>query len=182
MAKLSLQFHADPGEVFTWVAVWAHEMDLFLAVEAFAPEYRVEPVDKAQVGERWAAFGVVSRVSLSIVPIDTGATSALDFLRRNPDILVVSIGANTDGVLRESTIAAMTDDTPSLVTWKAIRSKAKALMRTGAVGVLNPASGVRQSVKSHYYSYGAQELARRGVRMLAAAGWNEFEFDGSRTK
>ena len=177
MAKLSLQFHADRSEVLTWVATWAHEMNLFLVMEVFSPEYQVKPVDKSRIGEFFPASDVVSRVSLSLGEIDTDATSALDFLRRNPGVLVVSIGAQTEEMLRESTIAAMTDDGPSMVAWKVIRNKAKALMRTGAVSVLNPVSGTRQCLKSHYYSEGAQELAGRGVRMLASAGWNEFEFD-----
>jgi len=177
MAKLSLQFHADRSEVLTWVATWAHEMNLFLAMEAFSPEYQVKPVDESRIGEAFPASCVVDRVSLSLGTIDTNATSALDFMRRNPGMLVVSIGAQADEILRESTISAMTDDGPSIVAWKIIRNKAKALMRTGAVSVLNPASGARQSLKSHYYSQGAQELAARGVRMLASAGWNEFEFD-----
>lgn len=177
MAKMVLQFHACRDEVFSWVTAWAQQMDLFVALESFAPEYQVKPVDFGQSNERMQVSREVSRLSLNLRPIDLKVTSSLDFLRRNPDMLTVSLGGQTDDSLRESALAAMTNDQPSLAAWKAIRNKAKASMHSDGVSVINPVLKVRQSVKSHYYSQGAHELARLGIRMLAAAGWNEYKID-----
>lgn len=176
MVKLSLQFHADKDEMAFWIAGWAREMHLFLALELFAPKYRVELIDRERLGESLRTCEV-DRLSLSLAAIDADATSALDFLQRNPDVLIVSFGSQTVDSRSESTIAAMTNDEQSLAAWKAIRNKAKASMHHDGVSVVNPASGARQRLKSHYYSERAQELSRRGVRLLASVGWSEYEFD-----
>ena len=42
--------------------------------------------------------------------------------------------------------------------------------------MVNPLSNARHEYKYHYYTEGAMRLASHGVRMLACAGWNEYEF------
>jgi hypothetical protein len=70
----------------------------------------------------------------------------------------------------------MTDDSGSLKVWRAIRAKVKASMLSGST-VVNPATGAEARAKGHLYSPGARELAKRGVHLLASAGWNEYRID-----
>lgn len=176
MVKLSLQFHACRSEVAAWVASWAQEMELFVAQEFFVDDYRAELVNREQLTEGLSISNAVGRLSLSLYVIDPAAISSLDYMRRNPHVLTVSLGAQSDVWLRESALAAMTDDEPSLAAWKAIRTKAKRSMYSGA-SVVSPISNERLRLTSHYYSQGARELAALGVLMLASAGWNEYRFD-----
>jgi hypothetical protein len=177
MAKISLQFHGDPTELQELAATWAREFNLNMAVEQFFPDYRAIPVVDADLGTVPDSLKV-RRVSFGLEPLDVGASSAHDFMARNPHSLTLTLETPTSEGLRQSALGAMTEDEESLRTWRRVIRKAKASMHKGA-SVVNPHSGARQQVKDHYYTDGAWRLARSGgIKMLAAAGWNRFEFNG----
>jgi hypothetical protein len=118
----------------------------------------------------------ISRISLSLVPMDLSVGSALDFMRANPSVLTVSLGMQSQAELREAALSAMTDDSESIKTWRAIRAKLKGSLLSGST-VVNPITGAGQRATGHYYSAGAREMTKRGVRLLASAGWNEYRLD-----
>jgi len=82
----------------------------------------------------------------------------------------------TEDGLRESSIGVVSTDQDALQTWRKIIKSAKSNLRKGA-WVLNPVSGARQRDENHYFTEGALAASRGGVKMLAAAGWNQFALD-----
>lgn len=176
MVMISLQFHGDAAELLALAETWAREFNLNMAVEQLFPDYRAIPVADADLRTVPDSLKV-RRVSFGLEPLDVGASTAQDFMARNPDSLTLMLGTPSFEGLRQSALGAVTDDETSLRTWRRVMRKAKASMHKGA-SVVNPRSGARQHVKDHYYTDGAWRLARSGVKMLAAAGWNRFEFYG----
>lgn len=173
MAKINLQFHAEPTELVSQLLpAWLDGMPVDLAAERFFPEYQVAAVTKEALRDLQQAD--VSRVAVSVRPLQLDVGSAADFVRANPDALVVTVGALTAEGLRESALAAWTDDKESLRCWRSVRQRAMNLLRSDAYAV-NPASGARQRAKDHFHSPGAATLAANGIPLLASAGWNRYE-------
>jgi len=175
MPKTSIQFHTDPDEAADLAARWARDHNLVIVVEQFFPEYRVRMADDDRVAHD-GSFRRFDRVSLCRGVVDLSAASAHDFVTRNPGCLFFSIGPRDGEGLRESLLGGATDDRETFDVWKRLIKAAKAEMHLGAT-VRNPYSEARDSAPRHLHTKGAHDLAKRGVKMLAAAGWNEFVFD-----
>jgi hypothetical protein len=81
-----------------------------------------------------------------------------------------------DEGLRASALAGFADDRETLKIWRSVVRKAKSKMHRGAV-VRNAFPPSASPVPYHLHTLGAHELAQQGVKMLAIAGENWFEFD-----
>lgn len=177
MTRLTLQFHADRIELLTMARAWARELRLFTVWERFAPTYSAAFInDEAALIRKDALRPEIDRVSFSLHPVDIDAASSLEYLRRNPGILTILLGAQTDTILRESFMAAKTDDAAFLAAWKHVRELAKASMNKGA-WIVNTASGARAHKANHYYTVGAKTLSENGVRILGDSDWIQYELD-----
>ncbi len=97
----------------------------------------------------------------------------------DPDLhgmFVIHAGTLTDEGLRESAMGAVHDDPEALNLWGGLIRRARAEAHVGA-SVVNPTTEARMHAPSHRHLPGAHDLASSGVVMLAAAGWNRYEFD-----
>lgn len=70
----------------------------------------------------------------------------------------------------------VTDDPEGLPLWRGLIAEAQREAHKGA-SVINPMTGDRTRLPAHPHLSGAHDLAAKGVEMLAAAGWNRYEFD-----
>ncbi len=178
MTKISLQFHADPAELIAdLLPGWLAGLELELAWEEFRPDYRVAAISIADL----ATLEVerVSRVSASVHPLDTGASTSLQFLAANPGVLTVTPGRLSSDGLREAALGAVAEDEESVARWRTVQRRVRSSLQRGAL-VVNPVSGARKNIPNHLYSAGAAALAARGVPILAATGWNQYQL-GSQT-
>jgi hypothetical protein len=175
MPKTSIQFHADPDETIELASRWALEHGLTVVLERFFPNYRAVVADQVG-GDDGRGGGQVDRVALCMGDVDVTATSAHDFVTRNSGCLFFSIGPRNDDGVRESSLSGATDDPATFELWKRLIKTARAEMHVGAT-VKNPMSRASDRAPRHLHTTGAHALAKRGVTMLAAAGWNEFSFD-----
>jgi hypothetical protein len=176
MPRIQIQFHAAPDEALGLATQWARDHDLTVVAEQFFPDYQAVAVPGGEVSGMGGKLTRVDRVALCRRDPDLAATAAHEFVSRNPGCLFLSIGPRDDDGLRESALGGATDDDDTLRAWRRIVKQAKAGMHQGAA-VRNPHSGVAQRVPKHLHTPGAHELAEQGVTMLAAAGWNRYEFD-----
>ena len=175
MAKVQLQFHADPHEAVELGLMWAGEHGLAAVAERFFPRYEaVEGTGSAAGLIR--RLGSVDRVALCRDAPDVTATSAHEFAARNADCLFLMIGGRSEEGVRESALGGVSEDPELLRTWRSLVRRAGAAMHSGAT-VRNPMSDRETRKPAHLHSPGAHELARNGVPMLASAGWNEYTFD-----
>lgn len=155
---------------------WARARDLKLVVEQFFPDYRVKPVPNRDVTQIKSALEQVDRVALCRQDPDLTATTAHEFVTRNRDCLFFSLGRHGDQALRESALGGASDDPETVKIWRSIIRKAKSEMHKGAT-IRSAHSSARQTAPSHLHSRGAHKLAEQGVKMLPAAGSDEFVFD-----
>ncbi len=176
MAKLQIQFHAVPEEAVSLALEWAREHALTAVLEQFFPSYRAVEVVNDQPSHEFAGLVQIDRVALCRTGPDLAAQTAHEFVTRNPGCLFLSIGPREEDGLRESALGGSADDQETLQKWREVIRQAKSVMHTGAT-VRNPASGAEERAPKHLHTPGAHELAAQTVPMLAAAGWNQFEFD-----
>lgn len=118
----------------------------------------------------------IDRVALCRAAPDLTATTAHEFVSRNAGSLFLSIGPRDQEGLRESALGGVTEEQETLRIWRELIRNAKSAMHTGAT-VWNPESNDEARLPKHLHTPGAHELAASGVRILPAAGWNEFKFD-----
>ncbi|GAA2205076.1 hypothetical protein GCM10009850_006950 [Nonomuraea monospora] len=164
MAKVSLQFHAEPGEMVELVRTWAAD-----GLRVAGEKAGVEPIEDLR------AVAGVNRLHLVPGVADLEASSLEEFHRRHPEALTIHLGECSPEALRESFLGAVTDDEAVLALWRRLRRQAAAIMHKGAWAT-NPLSNARQHYRNHHYTDGALRLARQGARMLSGAGWVEYEF------
>lgn len=179
MSKVSLQFHATPDELLALASTWAAEHDLRMAVERFFPKIRFIAVHGTELGSAIQLHldGVWNRIWFSKTPLEIDYSTDPPFAGK-PECMALVAGNMTPDGLRESALGAVSVDNMALRTWRIVIKAAKCTLLTGA-WVLNPATGARQRLAGHYFTEGALALSQSGVKMLAVAGWNEFQLDPS---
>ena len=173
MGTVSLQFHGTKAEVAAWVAAWARELGLSVAVERFFPDYVVQTVVPDRLEGSGRFMEAVDRVSLSRRGFDVDVTSLYDFLEKNGDILTILVENAGSNGLRESMLSASSNDEETISLWRKLRGKAQKSMLKGA-DVVGPTGIVDAAPRSYRYTVGARELARQGTRLLAIAGDVEY--------
>jgi hypothetical protein len=155
---------------------WAERYGFRLAAETFFPDYRAVGLtsdDRSYVRDR---FNEVRRIALGQREFDLAASTTHDFVTRNEDCLYLSIDWPTEEGMRESFLGGVTDQIDLLNIWRRMIRELKVSMHKGAV-VHGRLSAITSPLPAHRHTIGAHELAEQGVRMLAAAGGNEYRFD-----
>lgn len=176
MRRMQIQFHAERGELISLALDWARDFGLIPVLEQFFPDYRISAVVSDERSDVAGDLANVDRVALCSTDPDLTAVAAHEFVTRNPNCLFVSIGSRDADGLRESALGGDCDDPETLRRWRDLIRYAKSAMHQGAT-ISNPVSGVREPRPGHLHTAGAHQLAASGVKMLAAAGWNQFVFD-----
>jgi hypothetical protein len=180
MPRVELQFHMAPAEAVRLGLRWAEGFRFRTVAEQFFPAYTAVELTGDSAPADVAELERVDRLAFCQREPKLHATSAHDFVAKNPDALLLSIGAQGDSGLRESALAGVTSDQALVRRWRSLVKTARASMHAGAT-VRNPMTGARQQLPNHLHTSGAHELAVQGRPMLAAAGWNEFVFDDCAT-
>ncbi len=157
------------------VREWAADSGMILVEEQFFPVYQARLVGpEAESGKEAGQTGVVvDRLSLNPEPINLDVQSALEYTKRNPNSLFISVGEQSESVIRASVLSAMTDDTPLMTLWKRCRKQAGSKMIKGA-WVENTVSGSRSWLAGHYYTAEAKRLVDSGVAAMGGTDWLRY--------
>jgi hypothetical protein len=175
--KVTLQFHGSRREIYAMAWEWAKELGMLLAEERFAPTYQVKLVGGLQEpAASPECSDDVRRISLNPSPVDVNAASSLEYSKRNPDSLFITLGGQSDAILRESVLSAMTEEVTLAAAWKKLRERARKSMFKGAWAE-NTMSGARSRVANHYYTAEAKCLADAGVTLMGGTDWIKYQFD-----
>jgi hypothetical protein len=170
MAKINVQFHCLPNELVEFAETCAIEHKLFSVGLVFFPDFKatkIENYSSMQDAEK------INRICLSVSEPNLSAKSVLEFSRKNPDCLSLSIGKHDKEGLVESGIGAQTDNKDALKIWRKIVKKFKTLTMEGA-WVINPNNNAKEFYKNHRYTEAAKKAAEGGVTIKPMAGWNYF--------
>jgi hypothetical protein len=174
MTDLSTQFHALPDEFMALVSPFVHENGIHVTAIKFPP-FEAYQVDKATISSLFHDNSV-KRLFLTLHPPILPASGMNDFLARNGDALILDIGRQSKAGLKESCLAARTNDLDALKTWRKLASKLKAITKAGAIAV-NPTTGATSRDRNHRFTAGAKALDDQGVPMLPVAGSAVLHFE-----
>jgi hypothetical protein len=176
--SVQIQFHADPEEAVSLALELGRRHGLTAVVERFFPDYEAKVVGNGERPPSTLAGrqSEILRVALCRTEPDVTARSAHEFVTRNSECMYLSIGGRSDDGVRESALSGVTEHQETLRLWRRMAREAKSGMHKGAT-IRNPFTGDTVRAASHLHTPGAHELAAGGVRMLAAAGAAEYEFD-----
>ena len=182
VAKISLQFHVTPEELWSLVRTAVSDFGLHVVAMKFFP-FAAREVGSDGLEDVFAEGSPYSEVNLTIDKPVMPVADQLDFFDKNPDALTVKIKRVDKEGLRQSHLSATTDNAKSLAVWKQFAKRLKGMTKAG-VTAINPDTGASVQVSSFRYSEGAKALASSGVPMLPIAGGNRIEFTtlASKTK
>ena len=112
-------------------------------------------------------------------PIDWIKNSTFFYLKlgthfSEENSLFVHTGASDESI-RESS-AGLKGEGPEFDYWKKRLSKLKRTFRKGAY-LASPYFGSKTYYKNTYYTAGAKAAYDRGVKLMAAAGWNYYRLE-----
>lgn len=170
MAKINVQFHGLPQEIVEFSEACAIEHKLFSVSMVFFPDF------KANIIEGYSSLKdieKINRICLCNIKPDLSANSALEFSRKNPDCLSLSIGKYDNKGLVESGLGAQTENKTALKIWRKIVKKLNAFTTEG-VWVVSPHTGAKTFNKKHRYTEAAKKIADDGVKIKPIAGWNHL--------
>lgn len=177
VTSVRLQFHAEPRELVALAARWARAHDLELVLEQFFPVAQAVPVGSDDLAAACRRLRRVDRVWMC--PAGTSDSVGMvsdDHAAWKCDCLSLLVGRRDEAGVRESLLGGASESDSVLRVWRALIRQAKAEMHKGAL-VRNPDSGAQRQLPAHRHTVGAHQLVEHGVKMLAAAGWNEYAFD-----
>jgi hypothetical protein len=111
---------------------------------------------------------------ITLYPPQLEASSSYEFLKQNPNALVVAFGILQNQNLEESWVSTVCYDEDSYDVWKNVARKIKSKLLSGGE-VLNHRSMVRGPSKGHYYSIQALLFSQAGGKLwLLGNQTNEF--------
>lgn len=162
MSSLSLQLHATPEEVDFLLSDVLNDRSVFVTLAEGSPlQFRVS--------EQRRCSPACNALAFTLSPPVLSARSLYDFVGLNPDALLFHVGRLTPAGLAESWLAAKTENEDVMKRWRRTARKVRSATLSGAMAV-HPNSGATAPMTGHRFTVGAQELYRKGVAILPAAG------------
>lgn len=166
MSKLSLQFHALPGETLVLVrGLFEDPAVRVVEMSGLPPRFKELQGRGHGLENDDQLRALIFTMSEPVLE----AKSLHDFLRLNPSALTLEIGRLSSSGLSESWLAAMTDDKVAMTRWRKIARTIKDAMMSGAVAE-SPKTGATVPMKEHRFTAGAQAAYADGVAILPFAG------------
>lgn len=168
MSNISIQFHALPEELATFVRESVEDFDLFVVGLYFFPfsviDLRRADLEKVIVKER-----TIKEVVLSVGAPCLTSYSGIDFSEKNPDSSYLDIGRISEKGMEQSCFSVSTDDNSALKIWKELARRLRRMTKAGVIAV-NVETGAAVPVRSFRYTEGAKIAEVGGTRILGPAG------------
>jgi hypothetical protein len=168
---MAIQLHAAPCELIEFAERVARAYDLQVIVMEFPPaRYR-----RVAIGE---VASLASQEQVKKITLLREAPIGESELKRkcDNDAIVIELSWPRGQSLRQSWVAACTEDPAMLAIWKPIARQLRAMSRAGATAV-NSQTGASAHYKVFRHTEAARRLAAEGITMLPIAGGTVLSFD-----
>ena len=174
MSSINVQFHALREELFHFIENWSKSFNFYIIQVKLFPETSAHLVpDFNEFKENDLRTQETDFIYLGLSPPDLSITKNHDFLDKNPNYLNIHLGKISDEGLRESSVGGITNDSEVLKIWKKITANVRKETSTG-LWIINPVLMKKGFEKRARFTQGAYNLAKNGVKLLPAAGWNYY--------
>lgn len=173
MAKFNFEFHAINDEVVAVVENSVLQYNLYLVSIQLFPIFNCEIIKKEEFKEKKKIIYNSKMILLYNYEPNTSIKNYNDFLDKNNDSLIIEIGMQKNGELKESRISSITEDKNTFKIWKDILKIFKGNMLKGA-WVVNPNNGAAEYYKNHHYTASAKKLFQKGIKITPYTGWNQY--------
>ncbi len=164
---MSIQFHALPGELASFVEQCMGEMRLNLIAVTFPP-WTARVAALKEISEVLRSGGCIEMILCEEAPLLPIATQT-ELFKKHPRALTIVIGQQNAEGLRQSVLSCGTDGPPISAVWKRIANKLRAATKAGALAV-NPDTGAVSRTRNFRFTPGAKALCDQGVPILPLAG------------
>jgi hypothetical protein len=168
MPDISVQFHATPKELLSFLNQAIADHNIHVVVMRFLP-FEVREVNRADLGSYFSNASEFRRWALTVdaphLPVENG----LDHAVKNPDHLRLEVGKHESSTLEQSWLSCRTQNKRAFGIWKKIANKLKRQTFQG-VTATNKQTGVSAFFKTFRYTEGAKSLEQEGVIMLPPQG------------
>lgn len=168
MADVSVQFHALPEELLSFVRQSIADFGLYVVALRYRP-FDASELSESRLDGCFSDDSPYKRLHFTIGRPVLPVAHELDFGDKNPDSLRLDIGTLGGDGLRESWLSARTENPATFATWKKIAKRLKSLAEQGATAV-NPKTGGMGPAKWHRFTEGAKRLEATGIPMLTITG------------
>lgn len=167
MMRASIQFHADPAELYSLLRETLREGTLTLVALRLRP-FSVTRV-YAESMEDVIATGYVNRWYMCSSEPSLACDNELEFSELNKNAIRLDIGSISSCGLGQSWLVCEELPEHKSEGFNRVFSRIRKMTVAG-VTATNPVSGAAVKIKSFRYSQGAKQLAVGGVIMLPPAG------------
>lgn len=169
MTTSVIQLHAAPDEFARFISGIAIELNLYVVLFRFHPNFTCELVsdplklaDTIDLKDGYEAVLLVNEPQLE-------ASNQLQFYDRNVGCITFSFGRWLPQGLRQSSMGFKTDDDATIFAGRKILKRLREISKAGVL-IINPKTGASQVSKTYRYTAGALALEKSGVQMLPIGG------------
>jgi hypothetical protein len=173
MPSINVQFLGLPSEIIDFAKECTINYKFNLVVAQLFPEFKAIFVTDIDSDNNFNKISCINQIYFLKAKPDMSINDYMEFLDKNPDKLVFSLGKYTNEKLTESALSGQTNDPELLKVWKTIAKKLKAMTLSGA-WVVNPNNGSKSFYKNIRYTNAAKKVFDEGIKMLPGGGWNYY--------
>jgi hypothetical protein len=147
MSDISIQFHATPKELNSFVEEWVRDLSLNVVAVHISP-FQASTIGEIELGS--LLFNDSNTHSLIFTMDEPAlvASSVNDLFESNPDKLRLDVGKLDEAGLNQSWLSARTENFGALAAWNEIARRLKAVTHSGVL------EAAKQPGKSNSYCLG----------------------------
>jgi len=174
MPNINIGFHATIDEISQKIKSIIFQYKLNAVVVKLWPEFEFEVIDKMTLEIKDSYLNSARFIFLCKEIPNQLSKNYNEFLSQNAENLVLQIGEMNEDSIKESTIGTRATESENVELWKGVISIFKKEMYQG-VWIIDPRSGAKKYYKNHYFTIGAKNAFKSGIKMKAYAGLSEYQ-------
>lgn len=169
MKTINMQFHATIEDIHKFILSVIENDNYRICGIKYFPNFTIENVEENMDVADIKKYNYIV-ISKNIIP---SAKNNYDFMKMQNNNLVIDIGTNDNGEIKESAISVFSE-TEIDSDWKRVINNYKKSLLKGA-WVVNPNTNAKAYYKNHKYTANAKKAYESGVKICPVAGWNIYE-------
>jgi hypothetical protein len=133
MADISIQFHALPGELLSFLREIVTDFDVHVVALTYQPFRFEEFVTETEIKDRFSRQPPCDRLHFTLGKPSLAAKDGMEFGQKNRDSLRLDVGAFGAAGLVESWLCARTLNPSAFAAWENVAKRLKRNLVRGAI-------------------------------------------------
>lgn len=166
---MNMQFHATIEDIHEFILNVIGNHSYKICGVRYFPDFTIENIMENMDTKDITKYDCIV-ISKNSIP---SAENNYEFMKMQNNNLVITIGTNGAGEIKESAINVFSETEIDSDWKKSINNYKKSLLK--GAWVVNPNTKAKVYYKNHRYTVNAKLAYEKGIKICPVAGWNIYE-------